>query len=108
VSCQNDTQGVGFGDANNDSGIACPRSKFEPKLVANGDFKYQKMFGDEGYFATGMVVIPVNSQKPGKPSKDNCYVSWVSLPSRTAAAGEVYSLQWERDIHNSYPSCDTF
>jgi hypothetical protein len=62
--------------------------------VAGGQFRYQKMFGDEGYFATGVVVIPVGSEKPAKPSKDNCYVSGSCI--KPGVEGEKRE-EWQRN-----------
>lgn len=54
----------------------------QPKPVSSGDFKYQKVFGEDQFHASGMVYIPVRSLKPAKQSKDNSYVSLV-IPDAT-------------------------
>jgi len=56
-------------------GIAFPKSLLEPKNVLGGEFKYQKVFGEDQFIAAGVVFIPVGGSKPGKYSKDNSYVS---------------------------------
>jgi centromere protein C len=37
-------------------------------------FRYQKVFGEDQFIASGVVYIPVGSSKPAKQSKDNSYV----------------------------------
>ena len=63
------------------SGIAYPRQRLEPKEVAGGSFKYQKVFGEDMFIAAGVVYVPVKSSKPGKLSRDNAYVSHRSVRS---------------------------
>ena len=43
-------------------------------------FKFQKVFGDASFVAAGMLEIPVDGEKPSKPTKDNTYVG---PPSRS-------------------------
>ena len=44
--------------------------------MSHGAFGYQKIFGEEEFFAAGLVHIPVGAQKSAKNSRDNAYVSW--------------------------------
>ncbi|ODO05031.1 hypothetical protein I350_05643 [Cryptococcus amylolentus CBS 6273] len=57
--------------------IACPKALLVPKLVQGGSFKYQKVFGEGGFMAAGVVYVPVGEKKNTKPSKDNAYVFYV-------------------------------
>lgn len=57
------------------SGIAMPKSRIEMKSVDGAEFLYQKVFGEDQFIAGGFVYLPVKTQKPGKPSRDNAYVS---------------------------------
>ncbi|WVQ77302.1 hypothetical protein IAR50_006986 [Cryptococcus sp. DSM 104548] len=57
--------------------IACPKALLVPRLVQGGSFKYQKVFGEGGFMAAGVVFIPVGEKKNTKPSKDNAYVFYV-------------------------------
>lgn len=56
------------------TGIAYPKRLLNPSIVSSGDFKYQKIFGEDQFVASGVVYIPVKSSKPAKSSKDNSYV----------------------------------
>lgn len=56
-------------------GVAFPKTRLDPKPVAGSDFKYQKVFGEDQFIASGVVFIPVGGSKPSKQSKDNSYVS---------------------------------
>ncbi|KAL7420121.1 mitotic fidelity of chromosome transmission-related protein [Cryptotrichosporon argae] len=58
--------------------IALPKSLLKPKQVLGSEFLYQKVFGEDIFVASGMVHIPVNGSKPGKPSKDNTYMFYVA------------------------------
>jgi centromere protein C len=40
-----------------------------------GEFRYQKIFGEEEFFAAGVLHIPVGIAKEAKNSRDNAYVS---------------------------------
>jgi centromere protein C len=42
--------------------------------VSGSEFKYQKVFGEDQFIASGVVYIPVGGSKPSKQSKDNSYV----------------------------------
>lgn len=65
----------GVHDTDRATGICYPRALLDPKLVMNSEFKYQKVFGEGKFIASGVVYIPVGGSKPGKPSRDNAYVS---------------------------------
>jgi centromere protein C len=43
--------------------------------MSHGTFGYQKIFGEEEFFAAGLLHIPVGAQKSAKNSRDNAYVS---------------------------------
>jgi hypothetical protein len=43
--------------------------------VRDGEFEYQKVFGEDTFAAAGVIRIPAGKKKPGKPSKDNAFVS---------------------------------
>jgi centromere protein C len=45
-----------------------------PKPDANKEFTYQKIFGDGDFIAAGELIIPPDSAKPQKSTKDNTYV----------------------------------
>lgn len=50
------------------------------RLNADGEaskesFKFQRIFTESDFEASGMMYIPVGQSKPTKASKDNCYVS---------------------------------
>jgi centromere protein C len=42
--------------------------------VRDGEFEYQKVFGEDTFAAAGVIRIPPGKKKPGKPSKDNAFV----------------------------------
>ena len=54
-----------------------------PQPVANASWSFDKIFGDADFIAAGQLVIPPNSRKPSKPTKDSTYVrlSPLLLPS---------------------------
>ena len=55
-------------------GIALPKALLDPKEVLSANFKYQKVFGEDQFMASGVVYVPVGGSKPAKYSKDNSYV----------------------------------
>jgi len=61
-----------------------PASKLRPKPVLDSGFKYEKVFGDGKFIASGVVYIPVGKMKPNKPAKDNSYVRTLGLLFLTA------------------------
>ena len=56
------------------SGIAFTAKMVAPKPAAQGSFFFQKIFGDGDFLASGQLVIPPNSPKPTKSTKDNTFV----------------------------------
>jgi centromere protein C len=61
------------------TGIAWTAKMVNPQPVANNTWSFDKIFGDADFIASGQLVIPPNSRKPSKATKDNTYVS---QPSR--------------------------
>lgn len=53
--------------------IACPADAIRPRPAFNQRFAYEKLFGVGDFMAAGVLVIPVDGDKPTKPSKDNSY-----------------------------------
>ena len=56
------------------SGVAFTAKMVSPKAAAQGAFYFQKIFGDGDYLASGILMIPPNSTKPTKSTKDNTFV----------------------------------
>lgn len=54
--------------------IACTADSIRPRQAFNQSFSYEKLFGVGEFMAAGILVIPVDGDKPTKPSKDNSYV----------------------------------
>ncbi|KAJ2923225.1 hypothetical protein H1R20_g13869, partial [Candolleomyces eurysporus] len=48
-----------------------------PRPVANNSWSFDKIFGDADFIAAGQLVIPPNSRKPSKATKDNTYIFYV-------------------------------
>ena len=40
----------------------------------NANFSFQKIFGDGDFLAAGQLIIPPDSTKPTKGTKDNTFV----------------------------------
>ncbi|KAI1788403.1 Mif2/CENP-C like-domain-containing protein [Ganoderma leucocontextum] len=57
--------------------IAFTAKMVAPKPAAQGSFLFQKIFGEGDYLASGQLVIPPNSTKPTKSTKDNTFVFYV-------------------------------
>lgn len=55
------------------------KKMLEPKAVRDANFLYQKVFGEDKFLASGVVILPLDGSKPAKQSKDNAYVSDASL-----------------------------
>jgi centromere protein C len=55
-------------------GVAFTSTMLDPRPTANGDWSFQKVFGDAEFIAAGVLVIPPNARKPSKGTKDNTYV----------------------------------
>ena len=56
-------------------GVAFTSKMLDPRPTANGDWSFQKVFGDADFIAAGVLVIPPKGRKPSKGTKDNTYVS---------------------------------
>lgn len=46
----------------------------EPKMAADLNWSFDKIFGDDEFLAAGQLVIPPKGRKPTKAAKDNTYV----------------------------------
>jgi centromere protein C len=55
-------------------GVAFTSGMLDPRPTANGDWSFQKVFGDADFIAAGVLVIPPKGRKPSKGTKDNTYV----------------------------------
>lgn len=47
--------------------------------IKHDEFYYQKVFGEKTFTAAGVIRISVGKRKPVKTSKDNAFVSCLSL-----------------------------
>ena len=56
------------------AGVAFTAKMVAPKAAAQGAFYFQKVFGDGDFLAAGQLIIPPNSTKPTKGTKDNTFV----------------------------------
>ncbi|KAF9515077.1 hypothetical protein BS47DRAFT_1449428 [Hydnum rufescens UP504] len=55
----------------------------EPEAAnSTNTFSYQKIFSDDDFIAAGVLVLPVDGEKPMKGTKDNTY-SWIIAPGGT-------------------------
>ncbi|TEB18934.1 hypothetical protein FA13DRAFT_1744891 [Coprinellus micaceus] len=57
--------------------IAWTAKMVNPQPVANNTWSFDKIFGDADFIASGQLVIPPNSRKPSKATKDNTYIFYV-------------------------------
>ncbi|KAF5365797.1 hypothetical protein D9615_010691 [Tricholomella constricta] len=57
--------------------IAYTWKMLEPEQVDPNKWKYQRVFGDAGFIAAGVLVIPPGERKQTKRSKDNTYIFYV-------------------------------
>ncbi|KAI0331063.1 hypothetical protein GY45DRAFT_1322755 [Cubamyces sp. BRFM 1775] len=57
--------------------IAFTAKMVQPKEAGQGAFYFQKVFGDGDFLAAGQLIIPPNSTKPTKGTKDNTFVFYV-------------------------------
>ena len=62
-------------------GVAFTSKMLNPRQTANGDWSFQKVFGDADFIAAGVLVIPPKGRKPSKGTKDNTYVRPFTLRS---------------------------
>ena len=56
------------------SGVVFTAKMVALKPAAQGAFFFQKVFGDGHSLGSGQLVIPPNSAKPAKSTKDNAFV----------------------------------
>jgi len=63
--------------------------------MSHGTFGYQKIFGEEEFFAAGLLHIPVGAQKSAKNSRDNAYVSM----HRAWFVGLELTVMYEQAFH---------
>ena len=57
------------------AGVANTSAMVRPKEIPNATFTYQKIFGEDEFFAAGILRIEVGGCKAPKNSRDNAYVS---------------------------------
>ena len=62
------------------SGIAYTAKKVEPKMAADHNWSFDKIFGDDDFIAAGQLIIPPRGRKPSKAAKDNTYVRFSTSP----------------------------
>lgn len=58
------------------TGVACTENNLAPTGLDTASFKYQKVFGEDEFFAAGVLYVEVGGCKTPKNSKDNAYVSY--------------------------------
>lgn len=64
-------------------GVAFPSGMLNPRPTANGDWSFEKVFGDGDFIAAGVLIIPPKGRKPSKVTKDNTYVRPFFNPQET-------------------------
>ncbi|KAI0345117.1 hypothetical protein BDW22DRAFT_1353994 [Trametopsis cervina] len=57
--------------------VAFTAKMVNPKLAANAQFSFQKIFGDGNFMAAGQLIIPPGGTKPTKGTKDNTFIFYV-------------------------------
>ncbi|KAF9053118.1 Mif2/CENP-C like-domain-containing protein [Panaeolus papilionaceus] len=57
--------------------IAWTAKMVEPKMAADHNWSFDKIFGDDDFIAAGQLIIPPQGRKPSKAAKDNTYVFYV-------------------------------
>jgi hypothetical protein len=63
------------------AGIAYTAAMMEPEAAnSTNTFSYQKIFSDDDFIAAGVLVLPVDGEKPMKGTKDNTYVRILLYP----------------------------
>lgn len=62
------------------TGVAFTAKMVTPKAAAQGAFYFQKIFTDGEFLAAGQLVIPPNSTKPTKSTRDNTFVRTIISP----------------------------
>lgn len=56
------------------SDIVATPEMLNPRTVGAGDYKFQKIFSEGRFFASGMLVMPRGSEKPNKNSNGSAMV----------------------------------
>lgn len=51
----------------------------KPRLAADQNWSFDKIFGDDDFIAAGQLIIPPKGRKPSKASKDNTYVRFFDI-----------------------------
>lgn len=80
--------------------IACTQDQVRTKDIPNATFSYQKIFGEDEFFAAGVLNIQVKGEKASKNSRDNAYVSvqfavsfgWGFFPWLTRCKRQVFHV----------------
>ncbi|KAG5652126.1 hypothetical protein H0H81_006202 [Sphagnurus paluster] len=57
--------------------IAFTWKMLNPKQSATDEWKFQKVFGDADFIAGGVIILPPNTRKQTKQTKDNTYIFYV-------------------------------
>ncbi|KAJ3010953.1 hypothetical protein HKX48_007123 [Thoreauomyces humboldtii] len=57
-----------------DQRIVATPEMLNPKTTGAGDYKFQKVFSEGNFFASGMLVLPKGSQKPNKNSQSSAMI----------------------------------
>ncbi|KAF4615347.1 hypothetical protein D9613_002538 [Agrocybe pediades] len=57
--------------------IAWTAKMVSPRMSADHNWSFDKIFGDDDFIAAGQLVIPPGCRKPSKAAKDNTYVFYV-------------------------------
>ncbi|CAA7271041.1 unnamed protein product [Cyclocybe aegerita] len=57
--------------------IAWTAKMVEPRMAANNNWSFDKIFGDDEFIAAGQLIIPPRGRKPSKAAKDNTYIFYV-------------------------------
>ncbi|KAH9482624.1 Inner kinetochore subunit cnp3 [Psilocybe cubensis] len=57
--------------------IAWTAKMVEPRMAADKNWSFDKIFGDDDFIAAGQLIIPPRGRKPSKAAKDNTYVFYV-------------------------------
>ncbi|KAF9488492.1 hypothetical protein BDN71DRAFT_1403185 [Pleurotus eryngii] len=60
-----------------DRRIAYTPKMLNPQPAANADWRFEKVFGDGDFIASGELIIPPGCRKPSKPTKDNTYMFYI-------------------------------
>jgi len=77
-------------------GVAFTSKMLNPRQTANGDWSFQKVFGDADFIAAGVLVIPPKGRKPSKGTKDNTYARLFTLRSHLNNMNRIDILRRRR------------